>query len=141
MTETRRPLHLGALLGGSAACYGVVLAGVAWLQSTTDTLAAAERAPSAAVLADVTRRHDALETDVQAAAARYAAAATAYQALTGRIGGLESSLGSLQASVAEIRGASTSLPTRVSLPTVSRSVVTVTRTTVVHATTGASTVK
>lgn len=140
MTETRRPVHLAVLVGASASVYAISLAGVTALQSETDARIAAERAPAAHAADVMTTGHDALEDSLDEATRTYAIAAGRYARLTPHLLELEDSIDQLGKRVSKVTGAANSLPGRVSMPTinVSSSTRTVTRTKVVHATTGAS---
>ena len=140
MTEARRPVHLAVLVGVSASAYAASLAGVTALQSATDARIAAERAPASHAADVMTSGHDELQASLDAASGAYAIAADRYARLGPRLTDMESSLDALGRRVRKVTGAANALPGHVSasLPRVSTSTKTVTRTKVVHTTTGAS---
>jgi hypothetical protein len=138
MTETRRPVHLAVLVGASATAYAVALAGVTALQSATDARIAAERAPAGRAADLLARGHDELETTLDQATRTYGLAAGRYAQLGTRLVDMETSLDDLGKRVAKVTGAAKALPGHVSLPAITTSTRVVTRTKVVHATTGAS---
>jgi len=138
MAETRRPIHLAVLLGASTAAYAVSLAGVTALQSAADQAQIGGQAPALDAAARVSDGHDRLETDLAAAARRFAGSASRYDALVTTMGAMESSLDDYAGRVATVTGAARSLPAHVSLPTVTRTVTTTMVKPRVRATTGAS---
>jgi hypothetical protein len=140
MTEPRRPVHLAVLVGVSAGAYAAALAGVTALQSATDARITAERAPAGHAVDVMAGDADELETSLDAATHAYTVAAGRYERLVPQLTGLETSLDALGKRVSKVTGAANALPgqVNVSLPRVSTSTRTVTRTKVVHATTGAS---
>jgi hypothetical protein len=140
MTDTRRPVHLAVLVGVSAGAYAVSLAGVTALQSATDARIAAERAPAKHAVDVMASGSDELEASLDAATHAYTVAAGRYARLAPKLTDMETSLDELGKHVEQVTGAAKSLPGRVkvSLPRVSTSTRTVTRTKVVHSTTGAS---
>jgi hypothetical protein len=138
MTESRRPIHLAVLVGVSASAYAISLAGVAALQSATDARVAADRAPAGQAADALASGHDQLETSLGEANRAYADAADRYARLGTRLIDMETSLENLGTRVEKVSGAANALPGRVSLPTISTTTRVVTRTKVVHATTGAS---
>ncbi len=138
MTESRRPIHLAVLVGVSASAYAISLAGVAALQSATDARVAADRAPAGQAADVLASGHDQLETSLGEATRAYADAADRYARLGTRLVDMEASLEDLGTRVEKVSGAAKALPGRVSLPTISTTTRVVTRTKVVHATTGAS---
>lgn len=138
MTESRRPVHLAVLVGVSASAYAVSLAGITALQSATDTRITAERAPAGHAADVMTSGHDALDTSLDDVTRIYADAAGRYERLAPRLTEVETALDTLGQRVEKVTGAANALPGRVSLPQINVSTRTVTRTRVVHATTGAS---
>jgi hypothetical protein len=140
MTERRRPVHLAVLVGVSASAYAASLAGVTALQSATDTRIAADRAPAGHAADVLASGHDRLEVSLDAASRAYTLAADRYAALGTRLVDMETSLDALGKRVEKVSGAANALPGHVSLPTIRSTTSTrvVTRTKVVHATTGAS---
>lgn len=140
MTEPRRPVHLAVLVGVSAGAYAAALAGVTSLQSATDARIAAERAPAQHAVDVMASGADELETSLDAATYAYTVAAGRYARLAPQLADMEASLDQLGKRVEKVTGAANALPGRVnvSLPRVSTSTRTVTRTKVVHTTTGAS---
>ena len=133
----RLPLHLWVLLGASTAGYGLLLAGVAGLQSRDEAALAASRQPAADGIVELAAGHDALIARLDAARAEYAAMADEYASADGRLDALHGQVGLLAAIVADIDGVSRSMPTSIKLPPVRSSVssVSVPRT---QGTTGAS---
>lgn len=140
MTERRRPVHLAVLVGVSASAYAASLAGVTALQSSMDARIAADRAPAGHAADLLATGHDQLETSLDEASRAYTQAAGRYAALGTRLIDMETSLDDLGKRVAKVTGAADALPGHVSLPTIRTTTSTrvVTRTKVVHATTGAS---
>jgi hypothetical protein len=141
MTEKRRPVHLAVLVGASASAYAITLAGVTALQSTTDARTVADREPGAHAADVMSSGNDALESSLDEATQVFEVAAGRYARLTPRLGDMETSLDALGTRVERVTGAADSLPGRVSLPRITTSTSTVTRTVTkptVHATTGAS---
>lgn len=138
MTDARRPTHLAVLLGASAGIYAVSLAGVTALQSSADQALIVARTPVDSATVSVTVGHDALESVLSRADQAYTEAAGRYDRLAPRLDGLETSLDALAGNVAKVSGAAKSLPGRVALPTVTRTVTTRVAAPATHATTGAS---
>jgi len=138
MTEPRRPLHLAVLAGISASAYAISLAGVTALQAATDADLAADRAPAARAADLMASGHDDIETTLDDATRAYTAAAARYSQLVPQLEQMEGQLDQLAKRTGTVSGAANALPGRVSLPTISSSTRTVTRTRVVHTTTGAS---
>jgi len=136
--EPRLPLHLAVIAGASTAIYAVSLAGVTALQSQTDAARVADLAPVSAAADRLTAGHDRLEDSVTAAERRYASAADDYDTLTARLAAVEAALSANAKRMTAIGGAANSLPSKVSLPTVSRSVTRTVSKPAVHTTTGAS---
>jgi hypothetical protein len=136
MTD-RRPWHLGAYLGLSIGAYAAMLAAVTGAQSATDAAVVAARGPALAAAAELAADHDRLERALVVAGNDYAGAATRYEGIAARLAALDAGIETLAATVAEVEGTASSLPTRVSLPSVARSVAPA-RAPAVHATTGAS---
>ena len=138
MTDARRPAHLAVLVGASAGIYAASLAGITALQSATDQATIENRRPLGVAADALSGGHNILEADLTRAARAYGDAASRYDAVAARLAELETSLDSLAGSVTQVTGAAKSLPNRVSLPPVTRSVVTTRSAPVTHATTGAS---
>jgi hypothetical protein len=120
MADTRRPIHLGVIVGLSAGAYAVSLAGVTGLQSARDAATAAERAPASEAAARLDALHTDLERRVVAAGAAYDAAAAAYAELAAGLGTFDGRLQTLAGAVSAIEGTSVSLPTSVAVPHVSK---------------------
>ncbi len=116
----RIPPHIGVMLGVSTAAYAVTLAGVTGLQAASETSQIADRAPVVAGLQDLHARNGQLARDLAASANEYQMEATAYQGVGPRLADLETALAGLATSVKSIDGVSRSLPSHVSLPTISR---------------------
>lgn len=136
--EPRRPLHLAVLAGASTALYAASLAGVTALQSSTDAARVEDQAPVSAAADRLTAGHDRLEDAVTAAEGHYSDAASAYDSLTRKLAAMEASLAANANRMSAIGGAANSLPTKVSLPTVSRTVTKTVSKPTVRSTTGAS---
>jgi hypothetical protein len=136
MTD-RQSWHLGAYLGLSIGAYAAVLAAVTGVQSAADAATVAAREPGLAAATALAEDHDRLEQALLAAGDAYGQAATRYEGFVARLAALDDGVGALAAIVAEVEGSASSLPTRVSLPAVVRSVAPV-KAPAVHATTGAS---
>jgi hypothetical protein len=132
------PAHVGILIGLSAGGYALSLAAVTGLQSQSEAALTAQRAPALAKIDALNGRYANLEAQLAAAQSAYDAAAAAYNATGAQFQAMESSLGDLAAAVSSINGTAASLPSGVSLPSVSRSVSTAASAPVVHATTKAS---
>lgn len=138
MTERRRPVHLAVLVGMSASAYAVSLAGVAALQSATDGQVAADRAPVGRAADALATGHDQLERSLDEASRAYVVSSERYARVGTELVDMETSLDALGTRVEKVSGAAKALPGRVTLPTISTSTRVITRTRVVHATTGAS---
>jgi hypothetical protein len=138
MTDKRRPVHLAVLVGMSASAYAISLAGVAALQSATDAQVAADRAPAGAAADALASGHDQLERSLDEASRAYVVSSERYARVGTGLVDMETSLDALGTRVEKVTGAAKALPGRVSLPTISSSARVITRTRVVHATTGAS---
>jgi len=124
----RRPYHLAVAIGATAGVYALSLATVTALQAGTNAGVAAARQPTVDAIATMRADHDALEAAVARAEASYTLAADTYAAIAAGISEHEAVLGRLAGLTDEIEGTAASLPTRIALPTVTRT--TVTRTTV-----------
>jgi len=136
--DPRRPIHLAVLVGASTALYAVSLAGVTALQSGTDQAAIDDASPVAAAADRLRDGHDQLEDAVTAAESRYARTAARYDALTADISAVEDSLQAYANRMAAVGGATKSLPSKMSLPTVARAVRSSASKPVVRSTTTAS---
>jgi len=128
---------VAVFLGLSAGAYAVSLAGVTALQAQSEAAVFGDRTPTAEVIAQISAAHDSLEARADRAAAAYARAAGGYDSIGQGLVDVEARLAGLADVVGSIEGAARSLPARVALPSVSRSVAAVARPTV-HATTAAS---
>lgn len=138
MTESRRSTQVAVLITASAGLYAVSLAGVAALQSATDRATIDARVPTELALAGLTAENDRLADALDRAAGIHARAGEAYDALAPELQVAADELASLAATVEQVSGSAAALPGSISLPKLTRSTKVVTRTTVVHATTGAS---
>lgn len=138
MTEARRPVHLAVLAGISASAYAISLAGITALQAATDADLAADRAPATRAANLMATGHEDIETTLDQATRAYSLAANRYSQLVPQLEGVEQQLEQLTKRASAITGAANALPGRVALPRIASSTRTVTRTTVVNATTGAS---
>jgi hypothetical protein len=137
MTETRRPLHLGAYLGLSAGAYAVGLAVVTALEAQAEAAVVADRTSTSSAVEQLAASNDRLETRARLVARTYDEAAGAYDRLGIELVDLESRLADLADVVGTVNGVALALPDRVSLPRVSRAAAPATRPQV-HATTAAS---
>ena len=124
MTDTRRPVHLAVLAGGCVGLYAASLAVVATIQSTADATVIDRRAPVEAATRSVAIDHDALSSRIDRAEDAYRVAAAAYDRARPRLDGVESTLDHLAGTVATVSGSARSLPDRVALTTVTRTIVT-----------------
>lgn len=138
MTDARRPVHLAVILGAATGAYAISLAGVTALQSNADQALIARQAPAEQVAARLGIGHDRLEADVERASKAYAASVARYDELTASLGAMEASLEKYAGRVQKVTGAAQSLPGRVSLPSVSRTVAKSASKPKVAASTGAS---
>lgn len=138
MTDRRRPVHLAVLIGLSTSTYAIALAGITALQSASDARLIADRAPAARAADQMTTGHDRIEDSLEATERAYQLAAGRYARLAPAMTDMETDLDRFGHRVSKVSGAANALPGRVRLPSLSSSTRVVTRTTVVHATTGAS---
>lgn len=118
MTDSRRPLHLAALVGVSAGAYAVSLAGVTALQADADADLHAARAPIRLAADTMAASHDRLESALDAAAHRYSVIADRYRRSGLDLSGIEAELDALAERAALVSEGAASLPTRISLPSV-----------------------
>ena len=118
--EVKRPYHLGVLLGISAGAYAVSLAGVTWLEASSEAATAAVRAPAAAAIAQVAAQNDRLERAHAGVGERLTATGDDYGAAATLLADLEDQLGTLSATIGAIEGQSLKLPTRIALPSAPR---------------------
>jgi len=123
MTDARRPLHLAVMIGASTAVYAASLAAVTAFQSSDDRALMQRQAPAEDAVTRLRGGHDRLERSIGQAADAYGRAAGNYDALTPQLVDTESSLTDLAGRVATITGAARSLPSKISLPPISRTVV------------------
>jgi hypothetical protein len=122
----------------SASAYAISLAGVAALQSATDAGVAADRAPVGQAADALATGHDRLERSLDEASRAYVLSSERYARVGSGLVEMEASLDALGTRVEKVSGAANALPGRVRLPTISTATRVITRTKVVHATTGAS---
>jgi hypothetical protein len=126
MTEPRAlvrvPSHVWVMLGASTAGYALLLAGVAGLQSRSETALITARQPAVDGIARITTGHDGLRDRLDSARAAYAATVDAYLAAGGSLEALDGQVSRLAGLVAEIDGVSRTLPSSVKMPAVKRSV-------------------
>jgi hypothetical protein len=137
MTDGRRPIHLAVLAGTSVGVYAATLAAVVAMQSHADATIIEARSPVDAATRSVTLGHDLLMSRLDQLENAYASAAAGYDRARPRLDGVESTLDRLAGSVEAVSGTARSLPDRVALPPISRTIVT-RASTPAHATTGAS---
>lgn len=138
MTERRRPIHLAVMFGAATSAYAISFAGVTALQSQADQRLIDRQLPAEEAAARLGEGHDQLEAEVERAAQSYAASVTRYDELAASLSSTEASLERYTGRVEAISGAARSLPDRVTLPTVSRTVTRTISKPRVSATTGAS---
>lgn len=112
------PARAGMLLGASAAVYAVSLAGVSWLQASSDADLAAARQPYLDAVAQTRATNDTLAAAISDASARAQQLADAYNVTGDEIAAYQANLDSLASLVADVQGSAASLPTRVKLPKV-----------------------
>lgn len=118
--EVRRPYHIGTLLGISACAYAVSLAGVTWLQASSEAATAAVRAPAVAAVDAMAADADRLEQAIASIRERFGAAGEGYGSAVALLADVETRLDALAASVADVEARSLQLPTRIAVPTRSR---------------------
>lgn len=126
MTERRAsglsfPAHVGVIVGLSTGAYAVTVAGVAGLQSVTETRLAADRAPTVAAIAAMQTAHDGLENRLGHASVAYEEAAAAYQAAGIDVADLGTRLDQLATTVSDVSLSAAALPGAVKIPVVARS--------------------
>lgn len=122
MGETRRPIHLGIVIGISTGVYALSLAGVTGLQSGQNAQLAADRGPASDVAARLEAANAALEARLSAAQAAFDASVSSYSAVSDDLATYEGKLNALGKTVGSlVKGASVSvsLPKGGSLPRVS----------------------
>lgn len=112
------PARAGMLIGASAAVYAVSLAGVAGLQSQSDSELAARQQPYLDELARTRATNDSLEAALAAVGTQAEALSGTYATTADDVTAYEARLDQLAALVAEVQGSAAALPTRISLPTV-----------------------
>jgi len=112
----RSPYHLGVLLGVSAGAYAASLAGVTFLQASSEAATAAVRAPAAAAIERMAADNDRLEGAIAAARERMTTAGDDYGAAVAVMSDLQTQLESLATTVSAIESQSMKLPTRIALP-------------------------
>jgi len=132
------PAHVATMLGLSVAGYGMALALVTGLQSSSEAGILAARQPLTATLDQLEVGHDRLGRGIDDVTGRYETAAGAFQDGVDGFAAIEARLAALATSVKAIDGASRALPTSVALPPVVRSVRTTSTRTTSHATSGGS---
>ena len=138
MTDRRVPLHLAVLVGASTAAYAISLASVTALQAAADEAVVVARAPARDAATRLTNGHDRLQAELDAATRAYATAASRYDELSAAVASLDASLEGYTEAAARVSGAAHALPSRVSLPSVSRTSTGITTKPRVSGTTGAS---
>lgn len=138
MTDPRRPIHLAVMIGAATGAYALSFAGVAALQSQADRTLIDRQSPAEEAAARLSDGHDRLAADIERATTSYAESAARYDELSASLASMETSLQKYAGRVEAVTGAASSLPSRVNLPSVSRTVTRTTSKPTVHATTGAS---
>jgi hypothetical protein len=120
MAETRRPIHLGIVIGLSTGVYALSLAGVTGLQSGQNAQLAADRGPAADVATRLEAANADLEARLAAAQSAFDASASTYSSVTDDLASYEGRLKALGETIGGlVKGASVSVPTGGSLPRVS----------------------
>lgn len=122
MAETRRPIHLGIVIGLSTGVYALSLAAVTGLQSGQNAQLAADRGPAADVAARLEAANTALEARLAAAQAAFDTSVSSYSSVAEDLATYEGRLKALGKTVGGlVKGASVSvsLPKGGSLPRVS----------------------
>ena len=137
LTLPRIPGRVLTLIGLTTSGYALTLAGVASLQSLSDSATTAARAPALSGIDAAATVNDHLTSGLDDLTARNAALAKSYGTIASAIDGLESKLGALSASVTAVDGAARALPASVPLPPAIRAVRPTGRSTA-HVTTGGS---
>jgi hypothetical protein len=110
------------MIGLTGGCFGLSLAAAAALQSGMDAAVAADRAPFASAVERLTAENDRLEQRLAMLGALDARAVNAAGSIGDGIAAMETRLDRLSSTVAAVDGAARSLPARVALPPVVRSV-------------------
>ncbi len=118
--QVKRPYHLGTLLGVSACAYAVSLAGVTWLQASSEAATTAERAPALTAIEQMTADNDRLEQTIAAIRDRLGVAGDDYTAAVAALAAYEAQLDALSGTVADVEAMALQLPTRIAVPTRSR---------------------
>jgi hypothetical protein len=138
VTERRRPIHLAVMLGAATSAYAISVAGVTWLQSQADQNLIDRQAPAQEAAARLGNGHDRLAAEVERASQSYAGSVARYDELAASLASMEASLQKYAGRVEAVSGAARSLPARVTLPSISRTVTKTTSKPAVSASTGAS---
>jgi hypothetical protein len=118
--EVKRPYHLGVLLGLSAGAYAASLAGVTFLQASSEAATVAVRAPAMEAVDEMAAANDRLEQTLIALRDRLIAAGDDYGVAAASLAALQTQLETFSTTVGAIEGQSLRLPTRISLPGVPR---------------------
>jgi hypothetical protein len=138
MTEGRKSLQFALLLTASAGAYAVSLAAVAGLQSASDRAVIDGRLPTADAIDRLAGDSARLEGSLARADAVLSDAIARFEATTPALAASAAELAALHEEVAGVSGRAAELPGSIAVPRVTRTTRTVTRTVVVHGTTGAS---
>jgi hypothetical protein len=112
------PARAGMLLGGTAAIYAGVLAGVATLQASDDAVIAARRQPWVEAVAAERAANDELEATLAAANDNAKWLGDGYADVSSDVAAFRAQLDELAALVSDVEGSAAALPTRVALPAV-----------------------
>jgi hypothetical protein len=137
VADRRFPLHLAVLAGCSTGAYALTLATVTTFQSGADGSLAREREPVASAIDSIASQHDDLERAISTAIQTYDEAAATYARLGASIADVEHGLDRLAGLTRKVSTSASTLPSRVTLPTV-RSGPRRAAPPATHATTGAS---
>ncbi len=138
MTDRRFPLHLAVFFGTSAAVYAVSLAGITGLQSGADRAVMDQLAPSEGAAERIRAGHDKLQSELDRSTRAFNSVAARYEAVVNDLSTLDEALASHTAQMGKVTSAVRALPKRVSLPPVTRVVVTTVAKPRVRGSTGAS---
>jgi hypothetical protein len=136
VADRRLPLHLAAFLGCSTGAYALTLAGVTAVQSATDSALERERAPLTRSLETIAADHDTLDRAIVELSDQYDRLTATYTGLGGVFDAYERGLDAVSGMASSITKSASSMPTRVSLPSLRSAPRRAAPAT--HATTGAS---
>lgn len=119
MAETRRPIHLGIVIGVSTSLYAVSLAAVTGLQSAQNAQVSDAYAPLVSSVDALDGANADLGARLDAARAAYDASASSFSVVVAKVPGFEARLKALARAVTKIHGTSVNMPSGGALPRVS----------------------